>query len=526
MAKPSLTQRNEIFNQQVENSVVQSRYDLTARSVGTFRMGVLYPIYCRNDIHPGDMWQMSAAPFVRFMPLVSPSLTNVDVELRFFFVPRRILFSLWKNFISPSSADDVNVAEPVIYNFEENPGLKKQWIYNVAGSIYDYMGCSSIPWTKTGGTNNVYGTQGWKNVQTGHSASPFGYGCPIKDVSSYIGAANLTVPIEYSAYPFLAYNAIWNEYFRDENLQDEALAHVTTGGNHHGYDFYLRRVNWEKDYFAGGLPFVTQSIFSTPTVNDGDTIEQLREASALTKWLELQAIGGHRYQESILSHFGVRVPDEAAQIPVYLGGGKCPVQIGSVEQTSPVEFSPLATLGGKGTASDSMFIDKMMFKEHGTVLGLMYIRPKALYADVTPRDLLAKKSRHDYYWPTFANLGDEAVEVEELNPGWCKLHNTGDTFNYQMRYASMRTSFDEVHGQLRPLETLESWTQARSWSDVSAGDLAPDLEIDGINSDFITCDPSNRIFAITENADNLVGEITTFVDAIRPLPSYVNPKLD
>lgn len=532
MSKLNLTSRNEIFNQQVEASVVYGKYDLSACSSGSFQMGVLYPIYCRNDIVPGDKFELKNSPFLRMMPLVSPAMVNVDVEVRYFFIPRRILWSQWKNFISPSSSEDVLLEEPYLPSFEQISS-KQNLVYNVAGSIYDYMGQSSIPWNKTGGTNGVYGSQ-----VDGLAASPWttdmlGYYCPAKLMSTYFDnyiQSNQLSPIPMSAFPYLAYNFVWNEYFRDENLQQEALCHLTTPGPQHPRDFFLRRVNWQKDYFTGGLPWVTQSIFSTPQVQDGMTIEQLREESALTKWLELQAIGGHRYQESILTHFGVRVPDEAAQIPVYLGGGKCPVMISDVEQTSSTsgQETPLATLGGKGTAGSNMFVDKVEFKEHGTVLGLMYIRPKALYADVTPKDLFKKDSRHDYIWPAFVNLGDEAVKARQLSPGWFDFDQSKD-FCYQMRYAAERTSFDQVHGELRPLEPLESWTLARSWSDVSNGNynnVSAPLEI---SDGFITCHPSSRIFAVDFNkvqSDSLIGEIVTLVEAVRPLPSYVDPKLD
>ena len=530
MSKPQLTRRNEIFNQQAQSTLYESRYDLSKVSHGSFRMGVLYPIYCRNDIHPGDKWSLSSAPFLRLMALINPALTEIDVEVRYFFVPRRLVWSNWKRFISPTTSDDVALIEPFIFNYEGINKPTQTVVYNVAGSIYDYMGQSCIPWYLTGGTNNIYGSQHYINdsLQIDFpSWYEIGQNNPVKVMDTYF-ETNANNPIKMSAYPYLAYNLIWNEYFRDENLQGEAYGSTVLNGSISGSKFGLKRVNWQKDYFTSALPFVTQSIFSTPTIQDGDTIETLREQSALTKWLELQAIGGHRYQESILTHFGVHVPDEAAQVPIYLGGGKCPIQIGSVEQTTPassLNTTPLATLGGRGTASDSHFIDKFMFKEHGTVLGLMYIRPRVVYADVTPKDLFPK-GRHDYYYPAFANLGDEAVKCDELNPGFCELDHPDDDFGYQMRYASMRTSFDQVHGQLRPLESLESWTQARSWTDVADGTLDNAVASIQVSDKFIECKPSNRIFAVLQDSDNIVGDVITFVDAIRPLPGYVDPKID
>lgn len=493
-------------------------------------MGGLYPIYCRNDILPGDKFQLSAAPFIRFMPLVSPSLTNVDVEVRYFFVPYRLLWDKWKPYISPNTSEQVNLMEPYVpssvVNNAANPTAT--YIFNVAGSIFDYMGCASFNWSNT---NANFGGQNWHGFSD--NDNHFGSAAPFKAISNLIYDPRNVNAAKYSAYPFLAYNFIWNEYFRDENLDPEATYTILPGQSIivAPHNCFIRRVNWNKDYFSSALPFVTQQIYgNVPTVQNGMTIESLREASALTKWLELQAVGGHRYQESILTHFGVRVPDEASQIPIYLGGGKCPVQIGSVEQTVPfngeankMPSSPLANLGGKGTASDSMFVDKFEFKEHGVLLGLMYVRPTALYADVTSKDLFRKESRHDYYWPDFANLGDEAISTNELNPGFNFAHP--DDFGYQMRYASYRTSFDRVHGQLRPLEPLESWTQARSWSDYNSENLAG-MVSPYLNESFIKCKPSNRIFADTSDEDTLVGEITTFVDAVRPMPNYVDPKLD
>lgn len=528
MSKPQLTQRNEVFNQQIQTKVVSSRYDLSERSTGSFRMGALYPIYCRNDILPGDRFSISCAPFIRFMPLVAPALTNVDVEVRFFFVPYRLLWAQWKKYISPNTANEVKMIEPFIENSHLIPNVSARNFFNVAGSIYDYMGCASLNWSRTDG---VYGGQNYIDKHgANHSTPHFGDCAPAKGISSvaYPGIIDIK-PLRYSAYPFLAYNLIWNEYFRDENMQDELKSYVDYVNDVPTQDpwlFCLRRVNWEKDYFSSALPFVTQSAFSVPSVADGMSIEQLREESALTRWLEKQAVGGHRYQESILTHFGVNVPDEAAQIPVYLGGGRCPLQIGSVEQTSSTdEVSPLATLGGKGTASDSFHVDNVEFREHGVVLGLMYVRPKALYADVNSRDLLVKSDRHDYYWPDFANLGDEAVKSDELNPGFAQFNSNPD-YGYQMRYASYRTSFDRVHGQLRPTEPMESWTQARSWVDYSGQDLTPLVQPIRIYDNFIRCIPSNRIFAVTDDVDNLVGEVVTYVDATRPMPNYVDPKID
>lgn len=534
--KVQLTKRNEVFNQEVHSDVVYSKYDLSKNQQGSYSMGILYPIFCRNDITPGDKFELGSAPFLRFLPLISPALTDVDIDIRYFFVPRRILWNQWKNFITPNNADDAALVEPFIPNYEVSGKYVR--FGNVNGSLYNYMGCSCIPWIDNRVTVNGSSVVGTHIVGSSSNVwntnQYFGRYAPALSFQvAELGYSELTLPgyLKWPAYPFLAYNAIWNEYYRDENLQDEALSHITTGGAHQFYHFALKRCSWQKDYFSSALPWVTQSVFSTPTVQNGMSIQDLRETSALTKWLELQAIGGHRYQESILTHFGIRVPDEAAQIPVYLGGGRVPFSIGSVEQNSETNETPLATLAGRGTASGNMFVDKFEFREHGVVLGVMLIRPKAVYSDVTPRDLLSVDSRHDYLWPAFVNLGDEAIKADELNPGFFTYGN--HDFGYQYRYASYRTSFDQVVGQVAPGESMESWSQARSWydKDIANGSITNPPQI---SSGFIECRPSNRIFAVEDlsstypwwPSDNIVGSVVTACRAIRPLPSYIDPKLD
>lgn len=541
MASPDLTSKNEVFEQTLVQNIVSSRYDLTEKHVGNFKLGRLYPVYCRTDICPGDEIKLSTQPFLRFAPLVAPAFTDVDVEFRYFLVPYRLIYTKWKQFFSPQTAQDAAIVPPYFYFGEVSAptdGKKAHFdgvFYNYNGSLYDYLGYPSRnygvtltrPIPPSSGGNGNWSAHVINGDMSNSSGIFYDWNGYQNESAPYDSMNAARVP--YNPFAIYAYNMVWNEYFRDENLQSKACTNEvedTQSANHKpptasSEPLY---VNWRKDYFSSSLPFVTQSILGQmPTIDDGISIPELRERSAIFKWAENQTIGGNRYQESIYTHFGVRVPDEAAQIPVYLGGGSFPMRIASIEQNSETGTTPLGTLAGKGTADGSAFIDGVKAAEHCVLLGVMYARPKAIYNNAVSKGLLAINSRNDLYFPEFANLGDDAVLQQEyfgsvLMPHYATLDAA---YGYQMRYASMRTALDHVHGELKIDGSLKEWTQARGFTDEGVV-VSPT-----VNSGFIACHPSTRIFA-DENTDafQLVGEVTTIVDMVRPLPNYVNPKID
>lgn len=262
------------------------------------------------------------------------------------------------------------------------------------------------------------------------------------------------------------------------------------------------------------------------SVATGNTINDLRTAFQIQRWLEKNARAGTRYIEQILSHFGVRTPDSRLQRPEFLGGGKNPVQIGEVLQTSEsTGDSPQANPAGRGISSGNNNSFKYKALEHGYVIGLMSIVPKSAYQQGVPRHFL-RNNKFDFYWPTFAHLGEQPVFNQELYHEWDyegegEHPNNKKTFGYQPRYTEYKYVPSTVHGSFR--NSLMFWHLGRKF------DRAPVL-----NDKFIRVlpdDPNssdevelNRIFGVIDpDEDPLLCQVYNRFTAVRPIPKFSDP---
>ena len=194
----------------------------------------------------------------------------------------------------------------------------------------------------------------------------------------------------------------------------------------------------------------------------GSTINELRQAFQIQKWLERNARGGTRYIEQILSHFGVKSSDARFQRPEYLGGGKTPVTVSEVLQmSSSDETSPQGNMAGHGVSVGNSNQFSRYFEEHGMIIGIMSVLPRTAYMQGIPR-FMTKTDRYDFFWPEFAHLGEQAVKSKELfwKPN-DDAYNDSD-FGYQPRYTEYRYIPDTVHGEFA--NTLKFWHMAREFS--------------------------------------------------------------
>ena len=253
----------------------------------------------------------------------------------------------------------------------------------------------------------------------------------------------------------------------------------------------------------------------------GMTINSFRRAMALQKWLERNAIGGSRYIEQILSHFGIRVPDYKLARPVYLGGGKYPITVSEVLQTSQSSSSsPQANMAGHGLSAGLSNGFQYLFPEHGFVMCLLSIMPKAAYFQGLSK-MFTRESRYDYFCPEFAHLGEQEVrESEVYNQGTNNDQFSTMLFGYQSRYAEYKSNLDEVHGDLKA--SLRYWHCGRKF------DTLPELE-----EEFSVCGGTaeaqsslNNIFAVTDPAsDHFIVDLYHDLKAIRPMPKYGTPSI-
>ena len=539
----------------------RNAFNLSYESKLTLNMGELVPIMCMPVV-PGDKFRVKTETLVRLAPLVAPMMHRVNVFTHYFFVPNRLLWNQWEDFITKGvDGEDVPVF-PKIGISAASANVVKAHLGD--SSLWDYLGLPSI--AKVGST-----------VVTN---SPNGVNLP-------------STGIEVSALPFRAYNLIYNEYYRDQNLTDPIEFSLDGGVQTPTVDFMrLKRRAWEKDYFTSALPWLQRGpevtvpiqgsgtdldvvyentsgeqkqrwtnpqgqkfelgelygfnshlnteesnetqLLGIPTIQTsrgnramefdpkgtlkvsvdemGVNINDLRTSNALQRWFERNARGGSRYIEQILSHFGVRSSDARLQRPQFLGGGRMPISVSEVLQTSSTdETSPQANMAGHGISAGVNNGFKHYFEEHGYIIGIMSITPRSGYQQGIPKDF-TKFDNMDFYFPEFAHLSEQEIKNKELFVSDDEAYNEG-TFGYTPRYAEYKYKASEAHGDFRG--NLSFWHLNRIFAD------RPNL-----NSTFVECNPSNRVFATSETDDDKFWvQMYQDVRALRLMPKYGTPML-
>ena len=536
-------------------------FNLSYENKLTMNMGELVPIMCM-PIVPGDKFRVNTEALVRLAPLVAPMMHRVNVYTHYFFVPNRLVWNEWENFITKGiDGEDAPVLPRIRLwqssSFVTNESQFRQFFTD--SSLWDYLGLPTLSGVGT---------------------------------TSYTVTNGVKVPTQFaiSALPFRAYQLIYNEYYRDQNLTD-AVDFALTSGEVSTNDILnlltLRRRAWEKDYFTSALPWLQRGpevtvpvggsfgvvtlanrdqnqIFVGPdgnptqvdagmnlihaadknnvtpgTIqtglsngsnsgnavwldpkgtlvvdgeNSGISIQDLRTSNALQRWFERNARGGSRYIEQILAHFGVRSSDARLQRPQFLGGGKMPVAVSEVLQTSSTnETSPQANMAGHGISAGVNNGFRHYFEEHGYVIGLMSIMPRTGYQQGVPRDF-TKFDNMDFYFPEFAHLSEQEIKNQELFVSNDKTYNEG-TFGYTPRYAEYKYHESEAHGDFRG--NMSFWHLNRIFTD------KPNL-----NTTFVECNPSNRVFATSQTQDDKFWvQIYQDVKALRLMPKYGTPML-
>lgn len=474
-----------------------SAFDLSHERKMSMEMGILTPCYYQ-EILPGDHFKVKTETLLRMAPMIAPIMHRVNLYVHYFFVPNRIIWSQWPDFITGGQN---GLATPTMPTLESD--TSDAWN---AGSLADYIGLPSA-----GGDD--------------------------------------TNTIVVSALPFRAYQNIWQEYFRDETTVFELDVETATQTQL----TQLRRRSWEKDYFTSCLPWaqrgpevavpmemtpeyasqsaaqqatgvvsVVSELLQTPTdpvavenLVDPQTdfnlnINDLRTSNALQRFLERNAVGGYRYIEQIRSHFGVRSSDARLQRPEYLGGGKQPVIISEVLNTSDTATAEQGAMSGHGITAGTTNSFKRKFEEHGCVMGIMSVIPKTAYQDGVPKQF-QRFDKLDYFFPEFAHLGEQEVKVNELYHDYGTSGQGATTFGYQQRYAEYKYEPSTVHGDFR--SNLDFWHLGRKFT------AEPQLD-----SVFTNCTPSDRIFAAPA-ARNLWVQVYNRVQARRLMPYFSNPRL-
>ncbi len=527
----------------------RSTFDRSASVKTSFNAGDIVPFFL-EEVLPGDTFNVKSSKVVRMQTLLTPMMDNVYLDTYYFFVPNRLVWKHWKEF-NGENTESAWIPETSYEVPQITSPAGTGW---AVGTIADYFGIptgvpnlsvSALPFRAYALVMNE-----WFRDQ--NLSDPL----VVPDDDATVAGVNTGTFVSDVAKGGKPYTAAkYHDYFTSclpsPQKGPDVTINVATGGL---YKVLARSEDaWKStsEYQAAGgttmnlfgnqkplyvidgfTPMSDQtkvtSITNYPPTNlwavatenaQATTINQLRLAFQIQKLYERDARGGSRYIEILKSHFGVTSPDARLQRPEYLGGNRVPININQVIQQSGTgsgSATPQGTVVGMSQTTDSHADFIKSFTEHGFIIGVMVARYDHTYQQGLDR-LWSRKDRFDYYWPVFANIGEQAVKNKEI---YAQGNAEDDqVFGYQEAWADYRYKPNRVTGEMRSsyAQSLDVWHLADDYAS------RPSLSDSWIREDKKNID---RVLAVTsENSNQFFADIYIQNRATRPMPMYSVPGL-
>lgn len=532
--------------------ISRSRFDRSASLKTSFNVGDVVPFFL-DEVLPGDTFSVDTSKVVRMQTLLTPMMDNVYLDTYYFFVPNRLVWDHWKQFCGENT-ESAWIPETEYTMPQITSPANSGW---TVGTLADYFGIptgvkglsvSALPFRAYALIMNEWfrdqNLQDPLVVPTDDSTvAGVNTGTFVTDVAKggkpFIAAKyhdyftsclpspqkgpDVLIPSATAGeYPVIAKNSSHSSggfglYGRVNSFDTVSNSSVVTNNSQNlivtGSDSFVSSTS-----NSGSIGFEPLNLWAQASGGLGATINQLRLAFQIQKFYEQQARGGSRYTEVVRSFFGVTSPDARLQRPEYLGGNRVPINVNQIIQQSGTESSgtPQGTVVGQSLTTDSHSDFTKSFTEHGLIIGLMVARYDHTYQQGLNR-LWSRKDKFDFYWPVFANIGEQPVKNKEIYAqGNAK---DDEVFGYQEAWADYRYKPNMVTGEMRSAyaQSLDVWHLADDYN------ALPTLSDAWIREDKSTVD---RVLAVQSSVSNqLFADIYVKNLCTRPMPMYSIPGL-
>lgn len=544
------------FSQLPHADISRSRFDRSHTLKTSFNAGDVIPFYV-DEVLPGDTFDVKTSKVVRMPSLITPIMDNIFLDTYFFFVPNRLCWKHWREL----NGENTESAWTPTVEYEVPQITSPADTGWTIGTIADYMGIpTGIPnlsvnalpfrayalimneWFRDENLTDpllvptddavVAGTNGTNYISdVAKGGMPFVAAKYHDYFTSALPAPqkgpDVTIPVASpSHYPVVTGEQIPSSLFPMDDpmyltFPDKVgavsgnwqVAAVGVSGT--GYKFTGSNTPSTASLDSRG--FVPTNLWALPGDPVVATINQLRQAFQIQKLYEKDARGGTRYIEILKAHFGVTSPDARLQRPEYLGGNRIPININQiVQQSQTTDQSPQGNPVGLSLTSDSHHDFRKSFVEHGFVIGLMVARYDHTYQQGLER-FWSRRDRFDYYWPVFANLGEQAIKNKEIFAQGTDVDD--EVFGYQEAWADYRYKPNRVTGEMRSQssQSLDSWHLADYYEKL------PSLSDSWIREDKKNID---RVIAVTSSITHqFFADLYIQIRSTRPMPMYSVPGL-